>query len=177
MKAMKIKRFLITAVIIIAAYLLQCTVFSSLELAGIKPNLLIIVTASFGFMRGSREGVLVGFVSGLLADIQFGDMIGFYALIYLLVGYINGMFQRLYFDEDIKLPLFLIAISEFLYGIIAYFLTYLLRSDFNFLLYLNKIILPELIYTIVITLGLYPLILFINHKLEAEEKRSASKFV
>lgn len=177
MKAMKIKRFLITAVIILAAYLLQCTVFSSLELAGIKPNLLIIVTASFGFMRGSREGVLVGFVSGLLADIQFGDMIGFYALIYLLVGYINGMFQRLYFDEDIKLPLFLIAISEFLYGIIVYFLTYLLRSDFNFLLYLNKIILPELIYTIVITLGLYPLVLFINHKLEAEEKRSASKFV
>ena len=159
MKAMKIKRFFITAVIIIAAYLLQCTVFSSLELAG------------------SREGMLVGFVSGLLADIQFGDMIGFYALIYLLVGFINGLFQRLYFDEDIKLPLFLISISEFLYGIIVYFLTYLLRSDFNFLLYLNKIILPELIYTIVITLGLYPLILFINHKLEAEEKRSASKFV
>ena len=177
MKAMKIKRFFITAVIIIAAYLLQCTVFSSLELAGIKPNLLIIITASFGFMRGSREGMLVGFASGLLADIQFGDMIGFYALIYLLVGFINGLFQRLYFDEDIKLPLFLISISEFLYGIIVYFLTYLLRSDFNFLLYLNKIILPELIYTIVITLGLYPLILFINHKLEAEEKRSASKFV
>ena len=177
MKAMKIKRFFITAVIIIAAYLLQCTVFSSLELAGIKPNLLIIITASLGFMRGSREGMLVGFVSGLLADIQFGDMIGFYALIYLLVGFINGLFQRLYFDEDIKLPLFLISMSEFLYGIIVYFLTYLLRSDFNFLLYLNKIILPELIYTIVITLGLYPLILFINHKLEAEEKRSASKFV
>lgn len=177
MKAMKIKRFFITAVIIIAAYLLQCTVFSSLELAGIKPNLLIIITASFGFMRGSREGMLVGFVSGLLADIQFGDMIGFYALIYLLVGFINGLFQRLYFDEDIKLPLFLISISEFVYGIIVYFLTYLLRSDFNFLLYLNKIILPELIYTIVITLVLYPLILFINHKLEAEEKRSASKFV
>ena len=58
MKAMKIKRFLITAVIIIAAYLLQCTVFSSLELAGIKPNLLIIVTSSIGFMRGSREGAL-----------------------------------------------------------------------------------------------------------------------
>ena len=177
MKAMKIKRFFITAVIFIAAYLLHCTVFSSLELAGIKPNLLIIITASFGFMRGSREGMLVGFVSGLLADIQFGDMIGFYALIYLLVGFINGLFQRLYFDEDIKLPLFLISMSEFLYGIIVYFLTYLLRSDFNFLLYLNKIILPELIYTIVITLGLYPLILFINHKLEAEEKRSASKFV
>ena len=98
-------------------------------------------------------------------------------MIYLFVGFINGLFERLYFDEDIKLPLFLIAISEFLYGVIIYLLMFLLRSDFNFLFYLNKIILPELIYTIVITLGLYPLILMINHKLEAEEKRSASKFV
>ena len=84
---------------------------------------------------------------------------------------------KIYFDEDIKLPLFLISVSEFLYGIIIYLLMFMLRSDFNFLYYLNRIIVPELIYTIVITLGLYPLILFINHKLEAEEKRSASKFV
>ena len=56
MKAMKIRRGVVTAVIILAAYLLQCTLFSSLEIAGIKPNLLLIVTASFGFMRGVREG-------------------------------------------------------------------------------------------------------------------------
>ena len=177
MKAMKIKRFVITAVILIAAYLLQCTVFSSLELAGIKPNLLIIVTASFGFMRGSREGMLVGLFAGLLTDIQFGDMIGFYAMIYLFVGFINGLFERLYFDEDIKLPLFLIAGSDFIYGVVIYFLMFLLRSDFQFLYYLNRIIIPEAIYTIVITLAVYPLLLFINRRLEAEEKRSASKFV
>ena len=177
MKALKIKRFAVTAVILLTAYLLQCTVFSFLELAGIRSNLLIIVTAAFGFMRGSREGMLVGFFSGLFVDIQFGDMIGFYALIYLLIGFINGLFEQMYFDEDIKLPLFLIVISEFIYGVVIYFLEFLLRSDFNFLYYLNRIILPELIYTLVITLGLYPLILFINQKLEAEEKRSASKFV
>ena len=114
MKAMKIKRFLITAVIIIAAYLLQCTVFSSLELAGIKPNLLIIVTAAFGFVRGSREGMIVGVACGLLMDIQFGDIIGLYALIYLVAGYVNGLFERLYFDDDIKLPILLIGVSEFL---------------------------------------------------------------
>ena len=177
MKSIKIRRIVVTAVILLAAYLLQTAVFPSLEIAGVKPNFMLIVTASFGFMRGPREGMIVGFISGLLIDIQSGDMIGFYALIYLIAGYVNGVFEQIYFDEDIKLPLFLISISEFVYGIIVYFLTYLLRSDFNFLLYLNKIILPELIYTIVITLVLYPLILFINHKLEAEEKRSASKFV
>ena len=173
MKILKLKRFCVTALIVIAAYLLQCTVFQSFQLAGIKPNLLIIVTAAFGFMRGSREGMLVGFVCGILVDIQFGNIIGLYALIYLIVGYVNGLFERLYFDEDIKLPILLIAVSEFLYGVVIYFLMFLLRSDFDFLLYLNEIIVPELIYTIGITLILYPLILLVNHKLEAEEKRSA----
>ena len=170
MKLMKFKRVAVTVLIVLAAYLLQCTLFNHLELAGIKPNLILIVTASFGFM-------LVGFFAGLITDIQFGTILGFYALLYLVIGFVNGLFEQLYFDEDIKLPLFLISVSEFLYGIIIYLLMFMLRSDFNFLYYLNRIIVPELIYTIVITLGLYPLILFINHKLEAEEKRSASKFV
>ena len=91
--------------------------FPSWSWREIRPNLLIIVTAAFGFMRGSREGMLVGFFSGLFVDIQFGDMIGFYALIYLLIGFINGLFEQMYFDEDIKLPLFLIVISEiYLWG-------------------------------------------------------------
>ena len=138
---------------------------------------MIIVTASFGFMRGPKEGMFVGFVSGLLMDIQFGNILGLYALIYLLIGYVNGLFEQMYFDEDIKLPLILITVSEAVYGLVVYILMFLLRSEFNFLHYLSHIIIPELIYTIVITLMLYPLLLYVNQKLEAEEKRSASKFV
>ena len=109
---MKVKRIFITALVILVAYVLQCTVFPVLDIAGIKPNLLLIVTASFGFMRGSKSGMLVGFLSGLLIDIQFGKMIGFYALIYLVVGFLNGLFEQMFYDEDIKLPLFLIAVSD-----------------------------------------------------------------
>lgn len=177
MKAIKARRIVVTAVVLLAAYVLQCAVFPALTVANIKPNLMLIATASFGFMRGPREGMFVGFASGLLIDIQYGDLIGFYALIYLLAGFINGMFEQMYFDEDIKLPLFLIAASDLLYGVAVYFLMFLLRSDFDFLFYLNRIIIPETIYTIAVTLVVYPLLLFINHKLEAEEKRSASKFV
>ena len=177
MKMFKTRRTVVTAIVVLAIYIVQCTVFPALAIANIKPNLMLIATASFGFMRGPREGMIVGFASGLLIDIQHGNMIGFYALIYLLAGYINGMFEQMYFDEDIKLPLFLIAGSDFIYGVAVYFLMFLLRSDFNFLYYLNRIIIPEAIYTIVITLVLYPLLLYINRRLEAEEERSASKFV
>lgn len=177
MKSTKIKRVIVTILFVLICYLLQCTVFPKLALASVKPNLMIVVTAAFGFMRGTKEGMLIGFFSGLLMDIQFGNILGFYALIYLLIGYVNGLFEQMYYDEDIKLPLILIAASEVVYGLVIYVLMFLLRSEFDFLHYFSHIIIPELIYTIVVTLGLYPLILFVNHKLEAEEKRSVSKFV
>ena len=177
MKSARFRRGAVTVAIVLAAYLLQTAVFPAFEIAGVKPNLMLIVTASFGFMRGPSAGMFVGLASGLLMDTQFGEMIGFYALIYLVTGYVNGLFEQIYFDEDIKLPLFLIAGSDLVYGLVVYFLTFLLRSDFHFLYYLNRIIVPETIYTIVVTLVVYPLLLYINHRLEAEEKRSASKFV
>lgn len=170
MKKIKLKRFVITVVIMLACYLLQCTLFPSLELASVKPNLLLIVTAAYGFMRGPKTGMWIGFFSGLLIDIQFGTVLGLYALIYLMIGYVNGLFSETYFDEDIKLPLLLIAGSEFVYGLLIYFLMFMLRGEFDFVYYLMHVIIPELIYTVGVTLILYQLILWINQKLEAEEK-------
>ena len=128
-------------------------------------------------MRGKKEGMLVGFISGLLVDIMFSDLIGFYALVYTLLGYANGFFRKIFYDEDIKLPLILIAASDFIYGHIVCVFMFIMRSRFGYFHYLKSIIIPELIYTILVTLLLYQLIRIINRKLESEEQRSASKFV
>lgn len=171
------KRKIVTIVIILICFLLECTVFQRLALGSVTPNLLIVVTSSFGFMRGKKEGMLVGFLSGILVDIMFGDLIGFYALIYMVLGYANGFFRKIFYDDDIKLPLILIAASDFIYGNIVCIFMFIMRSRFQYFYYLKNVILPELIYTILVTLVLYQVILHINKKLEAEEKRSASKFV
>lgn len=173
----KLKRTAICAVIIIVCFLLETSVFRYLRLASIIPNLLIVVTSAFGFMRGRKEGLIIGFACGLLKDLTGGGLVGFYALIYMLLGYGNGFFRRVFYDEDIKLPLVLIAVSDFLASLATYVFLFMLQSDFRFVYYLGHIILPELVYTILITLVLYQIILHINRKLEEEEKRSASKFV
>ena len=103
-------------------------------------------------------------------------MIGFYALIYTMIGYFNGLFRKRYYDEDIKLPLILITGSELLYGVI-YATMFMMRNRFDFIYYLKRIIMPELMYTLLITLVLYQIILHINRRLTEKEKRSASKFV
>lgn len=173
------KRKLTEFIIIIICFLLETTIFPHLSIASVIPNLLIVVTSSFGFMRGKKEGMFVGFLSGLITDIFFGigNMIGFYTLIYALIGYGNGTFHKLYYNEDIKLPLLLISGSEFIYGVVIYVIMFMMRNRFDFPYYLIHIIMPELMYTFLITLGLYPLILHINRRLEEKEKRSASKFV
>ena len=171
------KRFIITAFLILLCFLLQCTVFQALSFGGIVPNLLIVLTASFGFMRGEKTGLLIGFFCGLLIDIFFGNSIGFYALVYMYIGYMNGKFSAIFYPQDIKLPIALILASACFYGMICYVILFLLRSRFDFTYYFMNIILPEIVYTIVVTIFLYPLILWINTRLERGELRSGKKFV
>ena len=171
------KRGIITAILILICFLLQCTVFRFLAFGGIVPNLMIVLTASFGFMRGEKTGLMIGFFCGILADIFFASVIGFYALLYMYIGYMNGKFAAIFYPQDIKLPVALILCSDFTYGIICYVIMFLLRSRFDFVYYLLHIILPEIVYTIVVTLLLYPLILWINTRLERGELRSGKKFV
>ncbi|MCH5342720.1 MAG: rod shape-determining protein MreD [Acetatifactor sp.] len=170
-------RKLVVTLFIIVCFILQCSVFHSLAFAGIIPNLMIILTSAFGFMRGEKEGLIIGFFCGLLSDIFFGSFLGFYALVLMYIGFVNGKFSRVFYPEDIKLPIALIVTSDLSYGILCYILMFLLRSKFNFTFYFISVILPEALYTTVVTIFLYPIILRVNEKLEAGERKREQKFV
>ena len=170
-------RKVVVAIFIFVCFILQCTVFHSLAMGGIIPNLMIILTSSFGFMRGEKEGLLIGFVSGLLMDIFFGEFLGLNALFFMYIGYLNGKFSMIFYPEDIKLPLALITVSDLTYGLLSYTVLFLLRGRLQFSHYLIHCIIPEMIYTVVLTMFLYPIIIKCNTWLETREKRSAQKFV
>jgi rod shape-determining protein MreD len=170
------RRKIVLFLIIAICFLLQSTLFQSLAFAGVSPNLLVIVVSSFGFMRGRREGMYVGFFCGLLVDIFFGYYLGIYALIYMYIGYLNGIFQKRFYPDDIKLPMILIGASDLSFNLSVYVFLFLLRGRLEFLYYARTIILPEFIYTMVITIFLYLILLKINQGLEAVEKRRAKKF-
>lgn len=171
------KKNIAIGIFIIICFVLQSTVFQSLSLNDIAPNLMIILTSVFGFMYGKRTGLLVGFFSGLLTDIFFGQVLGFYALIYMYIGYANGIFKSIFFKEDIKLPIALIMMSDLSYGITVYLLLFLLRSRFHFGYYFLHIIIPEMVYTILVTLVLYPIILAAGKRFDKKEQRGAANIV
>ncbi len=171
------RRKITIAILLIVCFILQTTVFKALAVAKISPNLMVILTAAFGFMRGRKEGMFVGFFAGLLIDLFYGNFIGLYALIYMYIGYLNGFFNKIFYPEDVKLPMLLISLSDVVCNFVVYFLFFALRGNFELPYYFIHIIVPELIYTILVTIVMYFIILKINKHLEKVEKRSAAKFV
>ena len=157
------KRKVTLALLILITFILQSTVFQSLAIASIAPNLLLILTVSFGFIRGKKEGLFVGFFCGLLIDIFFGNLIGFYALIYMYIGFFNGFLYKVFYDEDVKVPMVLVAISDLAYGVSVYVLQFMLRGRLGIFNYLRHIIIPEMVYTVLITVILYRLLYKLNH--------------
>ena len=174
---MNIRRFITNFILMLLSFILQTTIFRSLDFGGIVPNLMMILVASTAFIKGDKAGLLMGFFSGLIIDIFFGNYIGFFALIYMYIGFVIGKFHIIFFSQNIVIPIVFISISDFLFGFICYVLMFLFRTKFDIGYYMMNIIIPEVVYTSLVSIFYYPLILYINRRIDEREQRSARKFV
>ena len=59
-----LKKVLYCIFSILITYVLQVSAFPYLEIAGIKPNLLLMLTCITGFTMGERMGLAEGFFAG-----------------------------------------------------------------------------------------------------------------
>jgi rod shape-determining protein MreD len=73
-------RFALAIAIPLAAALLQGSVVPFVTIAGARPNLPVLVAASWSVAAGAREAVWWAFVGGLAADLLSGGPLGAMAL-------------------------------------------------------------------------------------------------
>jgi rod shape-determining protein MreD len=150
-------------------FVLQTTIFRRLHLGGVSPNLLIIITAAAGLMYGRKLGMFSGVVGGLLVDTMFNNVIGISILIYAFTGYVNGMANKLYFKDDLYIPVASIAVSDLMYGTLYYICRFLLRGRLDFSYYLLHIIIPELVYTTIVGVVIYLFMRWVKEHFNPEE--------
>ena len=164
------RRVITLTILILLSFVLQTTVFSMHDLTGSAPNLLLILTMSFGIMRGRREGMLTGFFSGLLYDLFYGSLLGPYTFLYMLIGYQNGMFHKKYLMEDISLPVLIITIDQFIFDLLVYIIGFMLRNRTGFGNYFMHQILPQILYDVLITVLIYRIYVRINRWLKGKDQ-------
>ena len=171
------KRILAYILLILAFFLVQNNIFAASSLILTVPNLLLILVFSIGFIRGSFEGMLIGFACGLLNDLFFGSILGFSALMYTILGYGMGMIGNLYYTDFVNMPLILCLFSMLIYHIGTYLFAFLIPGRGGFGVYLSKVAIPELLYTGLMTLVLYPLLRKIEALIEKWELRKPRTYV
>lgn len=160
----KLRIVLLVFIIIISCFILQTSILPMILSSDITPNLMIIVTASYGFMFGDRKGMCIGLVCGLLSDIYFGPLIGFEAGVYAIIGYFSGKFQKILYVEDLAFPLSLIAVCDFVYGFLTFVFLFAMRNRLFMRAFLMQRMLPEMVYTLLAALPLYQLLRFLYNK-------------
>ena len=154
----KIIKVIIVIAIVLAAFIIQST-WSKLNNDIVPtPNLLLIVVCIFGFMRGSNYGCLIGLFCGLLVDLEYGDIVGLYAFLYVLM------------------PLLLVFTNDFVYNLSVYIFRFLLRNKQDFPYYFWNRIFPEMIITTFIMFLTFKLFYILNEKVFMNEEERALSF-
>ncbi len=164
------KRYISLTILSVLCFVLQTTLLPYIQLAHVMPNLLLVLTAAAGFMYGRKAGMYTGVFCGILADFMYSRVIGIAIFIYALVGYINGMANKLYYKEDYMTPMLSIAVSDLLYNILYYGCHFLLRGRLNLGYYFSHIIIPEAIYTVIAGFFLYRFLRWLDDRISPREE-------
>ena len=152
------KRRILILVLIWICFLLQTAVFPMIPYLPATPDLLLIITVSLGILKGNREGMITGFICGIVMDLYYGGILGLYALLYLYMGFATGMLNNVYYEDDPRMPMAAVFAGDVICGIFIYIGGFFLRGKLVFGTYFLTVILPEAVFTAALTFILYKLI-------------------
>ena len=142
--------FLLLFILIFSSILLQTTVFDFFQVAGVKPDIVLIIVIVYGLIKGPKAGAILGFFAGLLLDLTLGSFIGLNALVKMVTGYLVGFGETNVFKENLIIPI----LAVFTASLFNEFLLYLLHTAFgyqgDFFSVISRNIFPVAIYNSVL---------------------------
>lgn len=165
-------------IISLFAYFLQSNFFDWYNIAGIQPNLFIILILTIGLYLGEKYGFSLGIILGLLLDLFIGKRIGLNAIMLGIAGLIGGILDRSFSKESrITFMIMTIAVTV-LCEVINFTLQIILLGAEPVFMQCMKIIMIEAIYNAILIIILYPLIQKMGNKTEEifREKKSLMKY-
>lgn len=168
-------RAIVIGCLLILTYVGESTIFQSIRIGGIAPSFITMIIVSFALLRGSKEGAIIGFVAGLFYDITFGMYVVEMIIPYTLVGYLCGKLNKNFYRENFILPFLCTLLSSTAVHLSTLFI-FMMRAKINFFFYFKSIIIPEIIYTITLSLVVYQLMYLINERLELRERKTRNIF-
>lgn len=158
---------IVTAILI---YFLQANFFSWFNIAGIMPNLFVILILFIGLFGTKTMGAVYGLIVGLLLDFIIGTKVGIYCVGLGLIGFLSAVFDK-NFSKDSRMTIMVMGmVATAIFEVLMYVLNYVFLATNVELFAFVKILLIEIVYNLILTIILYPLIQKFGYYIENEYK-------
>lgn len=155
-------KLIVYPIIALILCLIQTSFVPFIEIGGVSPNLLIILTVWIALNEGQFIALFAGFLIGIVYDLFNLDLVGTNALSLLVASFISGFFYKegktLLIIRSFKFFL-IILFSAIAHNFIYYFL-YLKLSDINFINFFLKYGIASSLYTTIF--GFIPILFTIS---------------
>lgn len=169
------KRVLINIAIIILfifIYLLQANFFTWFNIAGVMPNLFVILMLYIGLFMRRTSAIIYGILYGILIDIFIGRRLGITSIMLTIVGLVANLFDK-NFSKDNRITIMtMVGVCTIIYEVGTYFINYLILNINVEVFAFAKILIVEVIYNVILTIIIYPLIQLTGYDIEEEYKGS-----
>jgi rod shape-determining protein MreD len=144
-------------VVLAVVLILQATLLYRMEIAGIRPDLLVAFVVYLGWMRGPIAGTAGGFAVGLVQDLDAPGPLGLNALAKAVVGFLvaKAGFRVHRSNLGVRTAFFFVAM---LVHDVIYFAFATSGDVGKFFAEMFRIALPSALYTTVIVLILLTLV-------------------
>jgi rod shape-determining protein MreD len=146
----------IGAMVVVAA-LLQSALFSSLEVLGGAPDLLLVTLLGIALLRGSVTGAVAGFVGGLVLDVATMGTLGLTSLLLTLAGYWAGRYGETTGRDRFHAPILSVLVLTVLTTVGGYALHFMLGEDVSARHALFDTLLPTLGLNLIIAAPVFAL--------------------
>ena len=130
------------------------------------PNLFIILVLFIGLFVGKKVGFILGIVFGIILDFLLGQTIGVSAFLLAVIGLVAEYLDKS-LSKDSRIMLMMIVIVATVFYEFGYYIFKIIRLEtiFEFVPFI-KILVIEIIFNLILTIILYPLIQKAGNKLE-----------
>jgi rod shape-determining protein MreD len=112
-------RVLIYTAILAGLAILQTNVLQAIAIAGVRPDLALIVIAYYAVTNGSFEAEIGAFAGGLVEDVLSLAPPGFHALLRTLMSFLYGLLHNRMLVDAVLVPFVLLAIGTVVKALFA----------------------------------------------------------
>ncbi|MGI8614850.1 MAG: rod shape-determining protein MreD [Nocardioidaceae bacterium] len=160
-------RALVTAAAVVVAVSLQSGPLAALAVAGVVPDLVLLLVVGVALVRGPQHAAVVGFLSGLVLDLAppADHTAGRWALALLVVGYLAGLVSQDARHSAVA-AIVTVAAAAFV-GSSVFALSGLLLGDPGVTVaHVLSVVPVEVLYDVALTPVVLPLVVAVSRRLE-----------